>query len=74
MPCPDCSKRVVVKVNENETLTFTCPECDSTAYVKKGAGNYAAWISKIEKVAAPAPAPSPTPTPVGKQPKTAFGY
>lgn len=85
MDCPDClptKTRVVVKANERETLSFTCPECDSTAYVKKGAGNYGAWLGKIEKVPQPAADPKPDPKPADPKPvpvgkpghKTAFGY
>lgn len=55
MACPDCAARVVVKVNEHGTLSYTCDECDSAAYCKQGAGNRAAWEKKIAKAGDPPP-------------------
>jgi len=51
MKCPDCTARVVVKVNDKETLSYNCDECDSFGYARKGAGNYAAWLGRIERTA-----------------------
>ena len=56
MKCPDCAVRVVVKVNEKETLSYTCDECDSRGYAQKGAGNYKTWIARIERAPGSAPA------------------
>ena len=50
MPCPDCASRVVVKINERETLSYSCDECDGIGYSKKGEGRYPAWLKKIERV------------------------
>lgn len=67
MACPDCGERVVVKINERETLSYGCDECDGNGYSKKGEGRYSSWLQKITRVAAPA-APARTPE---KQPAPA---
>jgi hypothetical protein len=61
MACPDCGERVVVKINDNETLSYGCDECDSNGYCKKGEGRYPSWLKKITALAAPAPAEPPPP-------------
>lgn len=65
MKCPDCGERVVVKINDRETLAYRCDECDGNGYSKKGEGRYTAWMDKITRVAAdPAPTPAaPPPAP-----------
>jgi len=64
MKCPDCGERVVVKINERETLSYTCDECDGSAYSKKGEGRYPKWLEKIERApGVPAPGPKPAPAP-----------
>lgn len=64
MACPDCAARVVVKINERETLSYRCDECDGNGYSKKGEGRYATWVNNTTRVAAdPAPAPAAAPTP-----------
>jgi hypothetical protein len=66
MKCPDCPERVVVKVNDNGTLSYGCDECESTAYARKGTPVYAAWDARItDKPAAP-PREQKTPPPEGK--------
>lgn len=60
MACPDCGERVVVKVNERETLSYSCAECDGDGYRKKGQAAYAHWLKKITP-AAPPPADPPKP-------------
>jgi hypothetical protein len=59
MVCHDCPEKVVVKVNEHGTLSYTCEECDAASYCKQGAGNRSAWEGRITKVAGSAPAPKP---------------
>lgn len=66
MACPDCSQRVTVKANANNTLSFTCDECDAAGYCKAGAGNRAAWEKKITKIT---PAEPPAPKPGEKKPE-----
>jgi hypothetical protein len=53
-----CGAKVVVKVNEKETLSYTCDECDKSAYAKKGTREHADWLSDIER-SAPASQPKP---------------
>jgi len=70
MDCPDCGERVRVKVNERETLSYSCDECDSDGYRRKGTAAYAAWLKKITRDQAP-PAPAakePAPAPAKKEP------
>jgi len=64
MPCPTpkCGTRLVVKINEHETISWGCDECDGTGYVKKGEAGYARWLEVIER-AAPALPPAPGPKP-----------
>ena len=49
MGCPDCGARVVVKINERETLSYRCDECDGNGYSKKGEGRYSSWMKKITR-------------------------
>ena len=55
MQCRDCGKFVVVRANENETLSYSCDECGDAGYCKKGQDNYSTWLGRITRVAAPAP-------------------
>jgi hypothetical protein len=59
MPCPTpkCGTRLVVKMNERETLSWRCDECDGNGYVKKGEAGYSRWLGVVER-AAPDPAPA----------------
>lgn len=61
-----CGERVVVKINERETLSYGCDECGKSAYAKKGTKEYADWQGDIEGKAAPAPAPKSAAAPVKK--------
>lgn len=74
MACPDCNARVVVRINERETLSYRCDECDGNGYSKKGEIRYSAWLKKIERVPgqepkpAAKPAASPAPAKPGAKP------
>jgi hypothetical protein len=71
-PTPKCGTRLVVKVNERETLSWSCDECDGTGYVKKGEAGYGRWLEAVERAApAPAPAPKPAPPPAPEPPPKA---
>lgn len=52
----DCGTRVLVRVNEKETLSAQCDECDSTDYAQKGTGKHARWLAKIERIEGAKPA------------------
>ena len=69
-PTPKCGTRLVVKLNERETLSWSCDECDGTGYVKKGEAGYGRWIEAIER-AAPAPAAAPPAADPAPAPKPA---
>src|SRR5581483_1164852 len=58
-----------------ETLSYTCDECDGSAYSKKGEGRYPKWLEKIERApGVPAPGPKPAPAPATTQPDPAKGW
>ena len=61
MPCRDCGVQVVVRANENETLSYSCDECGDAGYCRKGQENYATWLGRITRVAAPAKKPAADP-------------
>lgn len=73
MSCPDCAadgvtSRVLVRVNEHQTLSFRCDECDASPYAKLGDARRAIWDKKIEHIAPAAnPAPAADPRPVPKE-------
>lgn len=73
MNCPDChsdgkASRVLVRVNEHETLSFRCDECDAAPYAKKGDARRDMWERKIERLAPATPAtPAADPVPVPKE-------
>lgn len=74
-PEPDCNNRVVVRVNGNDTLSYSCQECDAHDYCKKGEGRYAGWLKRITQVAgdpAPAAAPKKEDTPAKASKKSIF--
>ena len=50
MACPDCAERVVVKINEHGTLSYSCHECDGSGYCKKDEARYPRWEAKITKL------------------------
>jgi hypothetical protein len=41
MACETCCEPVTVKINERETLSYNCQECDAAPYAKKGTGQHA---------------------------------
>lgn len=51
MPCSECGKEVVVKQNENETLSYSCAWCDDGNYAKAGTGKHRGWKSRIKPLA-----------------------
>lgn len=64
MSCESCGDRVVVKINEQETLSYSCDECEGMGYARKGNLQRDLWLKKIERIAAPpAPAPAASPKP-----------
>ena len=83
VPCPCCSTPVVLRSNAAGTLSFTCDECDLSAFAKKGA---AAQRLLTAKLPAPAktddkPAPktdddneTPTRKPAASKPRAAVGF
>ena len=73
MVCPGCkahgrSTRVLVRVNEKETLSYHCDECDAPAeYAPKGTQKHADWLKSIERIVlAPAAKPASDPALVAK--------
>lgn len=57
VPCPCCSTPVVLRSNAAGTLSFTCDECDLSAFAKKGAAAQKLLTAKLP--AAPKPADKP---------------
>lgn len=47
MPCETCGNDVVVKVNELETLSYRCDECDAAPYARKGTHQHSIWCQKM---------------------------
>lgn len=43
IPCFCCGHPVLVKLNEQGTLTMSCDECDVSAFAKKGTAAAAKW-------------------------------
>lgn len=67
MPCETCGERVMVKVNEKNTLSYGCDECDAAPYAKEGSGQHAHWVKKCAvevKPAVEAPKVDDDPPPV----------
>lgn len=65
-----CGKRVVVKVNELQTLSYGCQECGKSAYAKKATQEHTDWLSDIEPsptVPAPAAEKKPAAAPEKKR-------
>lgn len=65
-PTPQCATRLVVKINDKETLSCRCDECDFSLYVTKGQAGYARWVGVIERPAAPPAEPKSAPAASGK--------
>lgn len=47
MACSECGKEVVIKVNENETLSYTCGWCDDANYAKTGTVKHGNWKTRM---------------------------
>jgi hypothetical protein len=58
MSCRECGKEVVVKKNENETLSYTCAWCDDSSYAKKGTGKQDNWHKHLKSFDQPAQIPT----------------
>ncbi len=43
-----CGNEVVVKRNENGTLSYRCDECDAAPYARVGTGQYQAWSDELK--------------------------
>lgn len=50
-----CGNQVVVKKNENGTLSYRCDECDAAPYARAGTGQYKAWSEALNLENEPAP-------------------
>lgn len=57
----NCGNEVVVKKNENGTLSYRCDECDAAPYARVGTGQYKAWSESLNLQADPAPVADPAP-------------
>lgn len=58
MPCSECGKEVVVKANENDTLSYSCAWCDDGNYAKSGTGKHLGWKNRLKPLdAAPSAKP-----------------
>lgn len=71
---PGCGHQVVVKQNENGTLSYSCDECDGSGYAKKGQGVHDVWVKRITPAAAkekPAVKPEEKPAPAAAPKKPA---
>jgi hypothetical protein len=58
-PTPGCGHTVNVKINENETLSVYCDECEGSDYAKKDQPKHAHWIKVIKPTAAKPADPEP---------------
>lgn len=48
MHCETCGTPVTVKVNDKDTLSYRCDECDAAPYARAGTGQHSNWLSKME--------------------------
>lgn len=48
MGCGCCGNEVVVKANENDTLSYTCQWCDDTQYWRKGTMAHTLTVKKMK--------------------------
>lgn len=81
--CRECGKEVLVFINAQGTLGYSCQWCGDRGYVRKAeADRYADWTGKIKRLtspapepapAPPAPAPAPEPKPAPKPSRTVLG-
>lgn len=63
MPCETCGNQVTVKVNENDTLSYRCDECDAAPYAKLGTLQHSHWMRKMKASEPAAPAAEHKPAP-----------
>jgi hypothetical protein len=68
---PSCGKTVIVRINENETLSTHCEECEASDYAKKDQPRHAAWLKVIKIIPGAAIKPAPAPAAIAKK-KPAF--
>jgi DNA-directed RNA polymerase subunit M/transcription elongation factor TFIIS len=79
MACETCGRLVIVKKNENETLSYRCDYCDSAPYQRKDTLAALTWLKKIkpfdhvDRNSPPAAEPKPAPAPVVKPRIPLFG-
>lgn len=57
-PTPGCGHTVNVKINENETLSVYCDECEGSDYAKKDQPKHAHWVKVIKPIESDKPAPA----------------
>lgn len=65
-----CGNEVVVKRNENGTLSYRCDECDAAPYARAGTGQHKAWSESLNLENEPAPKVEDQPKPA----KQAAGF
>ncbi len=53
-----CGQTVVVKENENSTLSYHCDYCEKSAYARLGNMDHANWLKDIKPHERPPTAPS----------------
>jgi hypothetical protein len=61
-----CGQTVVVKENENSTLSYHCDYCEKSAYARLGNMDHAEWLKEISPV--PGRPPTAPPTEGGAKP------
>jgi hypothetical protein len=69
IPCFCCGHPVLVKENEQKTLTWACDECDVSSFAKKGTRAAGIVLKLLPAPPAPAPDPKPAAAPPGSVPK-----
>jgi hypothetical protein len=60
---------MLVKENEQKTLTWSCDECDVSSFAKKGTQAAGIVLKLLPPPAAPAPTPKSADAPPGSVPK-----
>lgn len=48
MPCSECGNEIVVKENENGTLSYSCAWCDDSNYAKFDTVKNAGWRKRMK--------------------------
>lgn len=67
MPCQCCGNEVIVKSNENNTLSYNCQFCDDAPYQKTGTMAHESWVKRMKPMEPEKPAPAPEVKPVEKK-------